>query len=238
MNTQMKVEKILCYVVLGIFALGFVFSLGLLTDIYQLYLISGDTFDLIIMQVLIDDPASTIDITATYTEDLWTEMQPFNATFVGLSVISLVSTVSLFITQTHKRHRYYITNYIASALVAIIGIAFALYLIPEIAFYKNKFLTESPFEIWSYAPKYFSKIRYTESTFWLDINTLIQVLIIVSSMLLVLNSIWKTLLVKEEKRLLGEPNIDNIDVNISDENSSTLDDEETEEIDVNNEDKT
>lgn len=189
MNAQMKVQKILCFLMIVTAAVSFVFSLGLLTDIYQLYFVADWGFG--------PDP------------DLYTVMQPFNSLLVKLIIVMIAISTILFITRTNSRHHYYITNYISTSLISAYGIASSIYCIKQIQIYKTKFLTETDFENWKMLSELFPDgIKYTESTFWLDINMFFLSMIIIVSVLLILNLIWKAILTKQEKNLLKRNDIE------------------------------
>jgi len=61
------------------------------------------------------------------------------------------------------------------------------------------FLTEVDFETWATYPQY----QYTESTFWLDANIVVLILVVIASLLLLGNLIWKIRLMKYEDKLLS-----------------------------------
>jgi glycopeptide antibiotics resistance protein len=75
--------------------------------------------------------------------------------------------------------------------------------------WKAKFL-QIDFESWyNYNDETFiqieaySSVHYSESTLWFDIGFVVYTLIIVASILLILNMVWKIMLMKGEKRLLN-----------------------------------
>lgn len=180
MKKQMRFEKTICFTVLIACSISFVLALGIMTDVYNLklaedYMDTGKLFDL---------------------------MQPFNSNLVKLSILMIIVAIFLFITKTNNRRRYYITNYIASILVIITNLAITTWAIININKFKVLF-KNIDYVQWSAIHEIFSGIRYTESTLWFDINIAAAVLVIVSTLLLAVNLIWKITLMKEEDKLLS-----------------------------------
>lgn len=186
MKLQMKVQKILCIVSIILAAFAFAFSLGISTDIFQLML-AGEF--------------------GVETGGLYEVVQDFNHTFVLLCIIMILTSTGLFITNTNTRRNYYISNYVAIGLTFLFNTIACIICITQISSFRTMFLTKVDFEMWKQVHEMISEIRYTKSTFWFDINSLMLTLIIISNILLVLNLIWKTMLMKKEKALLAENEI-------------------------------
>lgn len=181
MKVQLKVQKIICIILLFTTGFGFLMSLGLSTTIAYLNKCK-DYF--------------------TDESHLWELVQPFNKTFVKLCIGMIILVVVLFITCTNKRRKYYISNYISIGISSIYNIVVAIYCTTKINEFKNIFLTKVDFESWKRVNEIVKTIRYTESTFWFDINIIALIMIIISSLLLIANMIWKIMLVKQENILL------------------------------------
>lgn len=187
MKLQMKISKILCLVVLITCAINFIFSLGLTTDIYHLYL--AKSFDAL----------SGVKLSGT---GLFKEIQPFNTSFVDACIAMIIVAVFLFVTKTNSRRKYYISNYISTAASVLCNIGVSVWAIINIASYRSRYLNETDFELYlKYANEYGAK--YTESTFWFDINIILLILNIVVTLGLVVNLILKISLMKAEDRLLN-----------------------------------
>lgn len=185
---QMAFQRIICMAVLVASALVFLYSLGLMTDLYDsLYMTMMDPDDLESTWV----PGSII----------YYEMQPFNKSVtkagIGLILVSLV----LFITNTHSRRKYYIGNFFSVALSVVGNVAVSVWMLKNIAVYKQQFLTidfealKSFSELW--------KTPYIDSTFWFDACYVVCGALLVATALLVVNLILKLIVMKEEKRLIG-----------------------------------
>lgn len=178
MKLQNKVQKVVCYIVLATCAIAFFFALGLATNF----------FNLMFIRVL-----------GIRGGNLFKEIQPFNRKLVSSIIIMIVLVVSLFISRTHIRRRYYISNYIATILVVAVNISVSIWGILNVLEFRNRFLTEVDFETWATYPQY----QYTESTFWLDANIVVLILVVIASLLLLGNLIWKIRLMKYEDKLLS-----------------------------------
>mgnify|MGYP006943504265 CR=1 FL=1 len=185
---QMAFQRIVCYAVLVASALIFVYSLGLLTDLYDS------------LYMTIRDPAN-LDMTTVKGSRIFYDMQPFNSSLtkvgIGLILVSLV----LFLMNTHSRRKYYIGNFVAVALSGVCNIAAAVWGITKLSAYRAQFL-ELDFEaLKAHAEMW--KSLYTESTFWFDLGYVVFGILMVTTVLLAVNLILKLNVMKDEKRLIG-----------------------------------
>lgn len=197
---QMKFQKIVCFMMLAASAIVFIYSLGLLTDLYDsLYLTMMDPEDLSYTMVSGSQIYYEMQGYDLATNDFTNPN--FNAilTMVGIGLI-LVNLV-LFITCTHSRRKYYIGNYIAVGLSAVSSIGASVWAISNILKFKEKFL-QIDFE----ALKEFSKMwntPYNDSTFWFDAVFVVFGILLLATVLLVVNLVLKVIVMKEEQRLIG-----------------------------------
>lgn len=185
---QMLFQRIVCMAVLVASALVFVYSLGLLTDLYDsLYL-------------TIRDPAN-LEMTTVQGSRIFYDMQSFNSelTKVGIGLI-LVSLV-LYLMNTHSRRKYYIGNFVAVALSVVCNVAATVWAVIEISGYRTKFLQMDFEALKAHAEMW--KTLYTESTFWFDAGYMVFGLLMIATVLLVVNLILKLNVMKDEKRLIG-----------------------------------
>lgn len=185
---QMQMQKILCLLTLVASAVVFLYSLGIMTDLYDsLYSTMRNSADL-----------SQTSVTGSY---VYYAMQDFNGQFLKISIVLILLACLLYLTNTHVRRRYYIGNYVAVCLnvVAHVGVAFWAH--GWIEFYKAQFkmvdfeALKKHSEMW--------KTLYTESTFWFDAHYCVFAITILLSVLLVVNTVWKIKLMKEEAQLIG-----------------------------------
>lgn len=185
---QMLFQRIVCMAVLVASALVFVYSLGLLTDLYDsLYL-------------TIRDPAN-LEMTSVRGSRIYYDMQPFNSSLtkvgIGLILVSLV----LFLMNTHSRRKYYIGNFFAVALSVVCNTAATVWAVIQISAYRAQFLQmdfealKNHSEMW--------KTPYVDSTFWFDAGYAVFGILMVATALLVVNMILKLNVMKDEKRLIG-----------------------------------
>ncbi len=187
---QMKLQKAVCLFALAACVLVFLYSLGIMTDLYDaLYTTIGAP----------DKPDNTRrnPVAGAF---IYYDMQGFNKTFLHIGIGLILISLLLFLTNTHVRRRYYIGNVVAVAANAIAGIGAAVWAHGRIAAYRAQFL-EIDFE----ALKEFSEKRntlYTESTFWFDIHYAVFAVLLLAVLLLIANMVWKFRLMKEEKQLI------------------------------------
>lgn len=185
---QMVFQRIICMAVLVASALVFLYSLGLVTDLYDsLYMTMMDPDDLESTLV----PGSII----------YYEMQPFNASLTKAGLGLILVSLLLFITNTHSRRRYYIGNFFAVALSAVGNVAASVWMLKNIAVYKQQFLTIDFEALKSFSEMW--KTPYIDSTFWFDACYVVCGVLLAATVLLVVNMILKLIVMKEEKRLIG-----------------------------------
>ncbi|MBD5128756.1 MAG: hypothetical protein HDT43_02350 [Ruminococcaceae bacterium] len=185
---QMIFQRIVCAAMLIAAALVFVYSLGLMTDLYDS------------LYTTIRSP-SNLDKTTVPGSRIYYDMQGFNSQFTNVSIVLILVTLFLFVTNTHSRRKYYIGNFIAIGLSAVCNIGVSVWTLGQIAAYKAQFL-QIDFE----ALKTHSetmKTLYTDSTFWFDVSYGVFGLLLLMTVLLVVNLVLKLIVMKEEKRLIG-----------------------------------
>lgn len=189
---QMIFQRVICYLVLVASALVFIYSLGIMTDVYECLA-----------------QAVTVRISngkVTYTERvkgamLYYDMQEFNSqlTMVGIGLI--LAALLLFVLSTNSRRRYYVGNFVSVAVsVGACGAA-TVWALPLIEKYKQQFLGVDFAGLKEYSDLW--KTKYTESTFWFDLGYILFGVLILVNILLVVNMIMKIILMKEEKRTIG-----------------------------------
>ena len=185
---QMVFQKILCLITLISGGIVFMYSLGIMTDL----------FDSLYSTMRKKDLTQTT-VPGSY---LYYEMQGFNQLFVKLAIGLILVTLLLFITNTNTRRKYYVGNYVAIALNAIYGVGFTIWAHMQIEFYKAKFLQIDFVALKEHAETW--DTLYTDSTFWFDVHYLVFGIVLVLELLLILNLFWKRSLMKEEASLIGK----------------------------------
>lgn len=186
---QLTVQRLLCLAAVIVCALFFLYTLGIMTDLYDcLY----DTMRNPSNVYQTDVPGSIV----------YYNMQEFNRYFLMYSIGQLLLGVLLFITNTHSRRRYYIGNYVATGLFAAGAVANTIFGHHYISIFRAQFLEvdfaalQEHAELWG--------TRYTQSTFWFDLHYAVFGLLLLVSVLLVANAYWKAQLMKEEAQLIEE----------------------------------
>ena len=187
---QMLFQRLVCFALLAASAIIFIYSLGLVTDLYDAF------------YGTMRNPNNRLE-TDVKGSIIYYDIQPFNSALTVVSIVLLICAIILFLTNTHSRRKYYIGNYISTGLFSVASVAASIWAIPQISAFKTQFLTTVDFEaLKAYADKWGS--LYTESTFWFDIGFVAFGLLLAVTVLAIVNLIWKINLMKEEAKLIKE----------------------------------
>ena len=186
---QMTMQRVLCLAAIFVSAAVFLYALGIMTDLYDsLYSTMRNPNDLFQTDV----PGSIV----------YYNMQEFNRVFLVYSIGLILLALLLFVTNTHTRRRYYIANYISTSAYAVGGVAISVFGHVYIEIFKGQFLQVDFAALKEHADMWGT--LYTESTFWFDLHYAVFALVLVVSVLLVANMIWKVSLMKQEAKLVEE----------------------------------
>ena len=184
---QLTFQKAVCLLSLISSAIVFIYALGIMTDLYDsLYSTMRNPNDLTQTTV----PGSIV----------YYNMQDFNNLFLRMSIVLILLSCLLFITNTSSRRRYYSGNVVAVALNVIANVVFVIWAHAQIEIYKAQFLQVDFEALREHAEMW--KTTYTESTFWFDIHYAVFAFAIIVCVLLVWNTVWKFNLMKEERELV------------------------------------
>ena len=187
---QLVFQKFACMFAVVAAAVSFVYSLGIITDIYDsLYRTMMDPNDL--TQTFV--PGSII----------YYDMQAFNKSFTNVSIVLILLACLLYLTNTNVRRKYYIGNYVSIALYSVATLAVGIWSHLQIEGFKVQYLTTVDFE----ALKSFSEMwgsPYIESTFMLDLHYFSLALAVLSVAALIVSAVWKVQLMKAEDALIAE----------------------------------
>lgn len=196
MKAQMKFQKWMCLVMLIVGALGLLYSFcymtGSLSELGQSLnrLPTGVTSNFVAKKGYND---------ALLYEDI----QGFNTLMMYFGIAMVLLAVVLYITACNKRRNYYVSNYVATGLCAGGNIVLSLVCLIMNAHWRSEFL-KVDFESWKLLlDDPLIVPHYGDSTAWFDVGFAVYAIIIVASVLLVLNLIWKIMLMKGEKQLLS-----------------------------------
>lgn len=186
---QLQFQKIICLLCVIAAAIMFVYSLGVLTEIYDgLYLAT--------------DPKKPTDDGRVAGSTIYYQMQQFNTDFVTISIALILLAALLFVMNTHIRRKYYITNYISVALYSVAAIGATVWSHLQIEAYKYQYLTTVDFE----ALKELCEMKnkpFIQSTMMLDLHYAVAAVVLISAIALAANMIWKITLMREEEALIN-----------------------------------
>ena len=183
---QMTLQRIVCYALLISAALVFVYSLGLVTDLYE----SLQPYS---------DPTKRKFVEGA---DIYTLIQPFNKQLTGAGIALILSAVSLFVFNTHKRRKYYVGNYVTVALNAVMNVGVSVWALINVMSFRAQYLLIDFVKLAEQAEKYDTK--YIESTFWFDISIPVFALLLVVTLVSIANLVLKIMLMKGERELIME----------------------------------
>ena len=186
---QLTLQKILCFAAIAACAVVFLYALGLMTDLYD---------------SLYYTMTNPNDVHKTMVQGSWIyyDMQPFNRSLLSGAIVMLLLSCLLFLTGTHKRRKYYVGNVFSTCVFAAASAGISVWAHIQLTAFRAQFLTidfatmEKMAKMW--------KKPYYDSTFWFDVHYVIFGLLLVVSILLVANLIWKKQLMKQEKQLIDE----------------------------------
>lgn len=186
---QMTAQKFLCLAAIIVSAIFFLYSLGIMTDLYD---------------SLYDTMRNPNDITQTDVSGsiIYYAMQAFNRQLLILSIGQILLAALLFITNTHSRRRYYIGNFAATGLFTAFAVYNTVYAHVNIEEAKRQFLQVDFAALKEHAEMWGT--LYTESTFWFDLHYAVFGLLLAVCALLVANAVWKVRLMKDEAALVEE----------------------------------
>lgn len=186
---QLTLQKVLCLLAIISSALVFLYALGIMTDLYDtLYSTMRNPADL----TQTDVPGSIV----------YYNMQGFNAYLLKCSIVLILLACVLFITNTHVRRRYYIGNYVAIGAFAAANFYVAIDTHGYIELFKARFLSVDFEALRAHADLW--KTAYTESTFWFDAHYFVFAVSLLVSVGLILCTVWKIRLMKEEAALIKQ----------------------------------
>lgn len=185
---QMTLQRITSFLLLAAAVLVFVYSLGIMTDLYDsLYLIS-----------------SYKESSRNFVEGaiVYRDMQPFNQQLTKAGIILILSAVSLFVFRTHDRRKYYIANYITIGVNAVLNIAVSIWALTNVFAYKAQFLLIDFDRLFEVAQKY--RVNATDSTFWFDASIVVFALLLLTTIISIGNLVFKIVVMRAERALIEE----------------------------------
>lgn len=186
---QIAFQKFVCLLAIISGAAVFIYSLGIMTDLY----------DCLYSTMMNPNDLTQTSVTGSI---VYYDMQGFNRAFLYCSIVLILINCSLMITNTHVRRKYYVGNYISIAVNLVASAALTVWSHFEIEKYKAQFLQINFDELKAHAELW--KTTYTESTFWFDLHYVIFAFVLLVSVLLIINLLWKLALMNTEKKLINK----------------------------------
>lgn len=186
---QLVFQKYACLFAVIAAAMSFVYSLGIITDIYD---------------SLYSTMMNPNDLTQTFVPGsiIYYDMQGFNKTYMTASIVLILTACLLYLMNTQVRRKYYIGNYFAIGVYSIATLGVTVWSHLQIEAFKVQYLTTVDFEALKAFAEMWGK-PYIESTAMLDLHYAVAVAAVLSVAALVGNMIWKIQLMKAEDALIA-----------------------------------
>lgn len=183
---QVNFQRIVCFCALIASVLFFIYSLSMMTDLYE------TLFSMV--------QPNNLDGAKVKGARIYYDMQPFNRLLLRCSIGMILLSCVLFLTNTHARRKYYLSNLIATCLNVVAEIAMAFWCHVQIGVFRTQYLTTIDFD--ELYKRLSRRGTYTDSTFWFDIHYLVCAVAIIAAVLLIANLIWKKKVMQGEQELL------------------------------------
>lgn len=207
---QMTLQRILCILMVVVSAVVFVYALGFMTDANDMIATAALGYEA---------PTGTsaevkAEIAAKKApmRQFMDDMNLFDSTFVKVGIGLILVSLTLLLTNTHTRRKYYISNYIATLLTVGAACAVSVWAHGEIAGLRARYFSgEIDFDFVKMACDDLARGNgsvqsvnvYTESAFWFDVHYYVFGILLLMAAFLILNAIWKSILMKREKNALA-----------------------------------
>lgn len=195
---QLKFQKIICIIAFIACVVSFFYALGFCSDLYKV-LYPGAPYP--------EYP----EYDAFKGANLFYQAQPLNNFLVVGSIVILVISLLLFITQTNSRRKYYVSNYVATGASFGAMVVFSVTSIVRILTFKQRYINEVDWETLKTLAQSMPSLTYDTSTVIFDLGVLLYVLIILIAIILLANMILKIILMNGEKKLLNQSKETSID---------------------------
>ena len=184
---QMILQRIVCYAMLVAAALVFIYSLGILTDMYECkFAYYAENYEKVPPKV-----AGT---------EIYYIMQEFNRDLTSCGIVLILLAVTQFVFQNHARRKYYIANYITVVVNTVATVVASVWALGEIFTYREQYLKVDFAAMKERAEM--MKFPYTESTFWFDISSVVFGFLLIVTVFNVINLIMKIVVMNAEKKLI------------------------------------
>ena len=185
---QLVFQKYACLFAVIAAAVSFVYSLGIITDIYD---------------SLYSTMMNPDDLTQTFVPGsiIYYDMQDFNKSYMMVSIVLILTACLLYLMNTQVRRKYYIGNYVAIAVYSVATLGVTVWSHLQIEAFKVQYLTTVDFAALKSFAEMWNK-TYIESTFMLDLHYAVAAISLLSVAALIGNMVWKIQLMKAENALI------------------------------------
>ena len=182
---QMTFQRIVCMALLASCVIVFIYSLGLMTDlydgVYQTY----------------RNGVSRVD-----GGEIYMDMQAFNRGLTNMSIVMILVALFNFVMGTNSRRKYYIGNYLSVGLTAVCNVGVSIWALVQLMSFRAEYL-KMDFEGLEAQLSTRANSYFTTSTFWFDISFAVFGIVLIVTALLVVNLVLKISVMNSEKRLIG-----------------------------------
>ncbi|MGN0820131.1 MAG: hypothetical protein ACI4M6_07105 [Christensenellaceae bacterium] len=196
---QLKFQKIICIAAFIACIVSLLYALGFCSDLYK-----------VLYPGVLDQDHPELDYFKG--ANLYYQAQPLNNFLVMGSIVILVTSLLLFITQTNSRRKYYISNYVATGVNFVALVGFSIASIAKITAFKFRYVNEVDWKTLQELAKALPGVYvYDTSTAIFDLGAVLYVAIILIAIVLLANMILKIILMNGEKKLLNQSKENSID---------------------------
>ena len=190
MKTQMRFQKILMIITIVVAALSIVFAL---------MFCSGTFFQ---MQTTLYLPQSDKEYVAGF-RDLFNATQGVSNTVLTIGIVTVVAAALNFISASHSRRKYYVTNYVTIGATVVMLLVVAIIIIAQLSNVLGIIGTidwaAAEAEHTMYAA---ASDPWNYSIWTVPVGFALAAIMIVNAVVLGLNVLWKVKLMQGEKKLL------------------------------------
>lgn len=195
MKAQMKFQKLLTLLTLVMAAIGLVYALSFFSGnlSYMLYYTNKSLMGSVYEGTSVVDGFVNLG-------------QTFVSLMIAFAIAAIVATAFVYLTATHSRRKYYVTNYIATGIIIAVCIAIAAVGIIFMSLLLGEFFaidwkgTLAEQIAWAIARG--SGKEVTQSTTIFILGYVVYGIILVNGLAWILNLVWKIKLMQGEKALL------------------------------------
>lgn len=135
--------------------------------------------------------------------ELYFAVQPFNKLLFTLTVSYLLVSILLLAFFCQSRRVYYVSNYVVTAVAAVLGVALSVYALINVISYMTTFMSMDFVAINEFLTK--QNLRTITSIPWsFLIGIIVFIGIIAFDVLMVINALWKNKVMKKEREEYAE----------------------------------